>query len=182
MGPPFEGTSTEIKGEVGSEREEIDIRGTRQRSSLILVASALSVSAGAGTARSTDANVVGAGSSFAAPLITAWYQYYNPKAGVERQLQLRRLRRRHRVDHRSNGRLRSERRAADAGSVRELQGLRSDSRRCSARPRSSTTSRASRSRSSSRGRSSPTSTSATITQWDDVRDQGAQHAASICRA
>ena len=30
--------------------------------------------------RSTDANIVGAGSSFAAPLFTAWYQYYNPKS------------------------------------------------------------------------------------------------------
>jgi phosphate transport system substrate-binding protein len=48
----------------------------------VLVAAALSVSAGAGTARSTDANIVGAGSSFAAPLFTAWYQFYNSKAGV----------------------------------------------------------------------------------------------------
>ena len=48
----------------------------------ILVAASLGVSAGAGTARSADTNIVGAGSSFAAPLFTAWYQYYNPKAGV----------------------------------------------------------------------------------------------------
>ena len=48
----------------------------------IAIAAGLSVSAGAGVARSTDGNVVGAGSSFAAPLITAWYQYYNPKAGT----------------------------------------------------------------------------------------------------
>ncbi len=33
-----------------------------------------------GTTRSTDTNIVGAGSSFAAPLITAWYQYYNPSS------------------------------------------------------------------------------------------------------
>ena len=30
----------------------------------------------------TDDNVVGAGSSFVAPLMTAWYQFYNPKAGT----------------------------------------------------------------------------------------------------
>ena len=48
----------------------------------IVVAAGLIVSADAGVARSTDGNVVGAGSSFAAPLMTAWYQYYNPKAGV----------------------------------------------------------------------------------------------------
>ena len=46
----------------------------------VVIASALAVSAGAGTARSTDANLVGAGSSFAAPLFTAWYQYYNPRS------------------------------------------------------------------------------------------------------
>ena len=40
------------------------------------------MSAGAGVARSTDGNIVGAGSTFAAPLMTAWYQYYNPKAGT----------------------------------------------------------------------------------------------------
>jgi phosphate transport system substrate-binding protein len=49
---------------------------------LMLVATAMSVSAGASTSRSADANIVGAGSSFAAPLFTTWYQYYNPKAGV----------------------------------------------------------------------------------------------------
>jgi phosphate transport system substrate-binding protein len=46
----------------------------------ILVGSVLSVSAGAGTTRSADTNLVGAGSTFAAPLMTAWYQYYNPKS------------------------------------------------------------------------------------------------------
>ncbi len=49
----------------------------------LIVAAALSVSAGAATTKSSsDEKVVGAGSSFAAPLITAWYQYYNGKAGV----------------------------------------------------------------------------------------------------
>jgi len=48
----------------------------------IVVASALAVSAGAGTTRKADTDVVGAGSSFAAPLFTAWYQYYNPRSGV----------------------------------------------------------------------------------------------------
>ena len=48
----------------------------------LVVAAGLSVSAGAGVARSTDGNLVGAGSTFAAPLMTAWYQYYNPKAGT----------------------------------------------------------------------------------------------------
>jgi len=46
----------------------------------VVIASALAVSAGAGTARSTDTNIVGAGSTFAAPLYTAWYQYYNPRS------------------------------------------------------------------------------------------------------
>jgi phosphate transport system substrate-binding protein len=46
------------------------------------VVAVLSVFAGAGLAQSTDDNVVGAGSSFAAPLMTAWYQYYNPRSGV----------------------------------------------------------------------------------------------------
>jgi phosphate transport system substrate-binding protein len=48
----------------------------------VVIASALAVSAGAGTTRKTDTNVVGAGSTFAAPLMTAWYQYYNPRSGV----------------------------------------------------------------------------------------------------
>ena len=42
----------------------------------------LALSASAGTSRSNGTDIVGAGSTFAAPLITAWYQYYNPKAGV----------------------------------------------------------------------------------------------------
>ena len=46
----------------------------------LALASALSVTAGATPTRSTDTNIVGAGSSFAAPLFTAWYQYYNPKS------------------------------------------------------------------------------------------------------
>lgn len=46
----------------------------------LALASALSVTAGAAPTRSTDTNIVGAGSSFAAPLFTAWYQYYNPKS------------------------------------------------------------------------------------------------------
>jgi len=49
---------------------------------LVLCALALTVSAGARTVRTNDGNIVGAGSSFAAPLFTAWYQYYNSKAGV----------------------------------------------------------------------------------------------------
>ena len=60
-------------------KEEIDVRGTREPRRG-LVASALSVTAGARTTRSTDTDIVGAGSSFAAPLFTAWYQYYNPNS------------------------------------------------------------------------------------------------------
>ena len=48
---------------------------------VILIAAAMSVSAGAGTTRSAGTDIVGAGSSFAAPLFTAWYQYYNSKSG-----------------------------------------------------------------------------------------------------
>jgi len=48
----------------------------------VLTALALTVTATGGTKRSSGGNIVGAGSSFAAPLFTAWYQYYNPKAGV----------------------------------------------------------------------------------------------------
>ena len=48
----------------------------------VIVASSLAVSAGARTTKSTDTDVVGAGSSFAAPLFTAWYQYYNAHSGV----------------------------------------------------------------------------------------------------
>jgi phosphate transport system substrate-binding protein len=50
----------------------------------VFVVAALAVTAGAGAAskRSSDDSLLGAGSSFAAPLFTAWYQYFNPKAGV----------------------------------------------------------------------------------------------------
>jgi len=44
---------------------------------VVVVAAGLAVSAGAGVSRSTDGSIVGAGSTFAAPLMTAWYQYYN---------------------------------------------------------------------------------------------------------
>jgi phosphate transport system substrate-binding protein len=47
-----------------------------------LIAASMTVAAGAGVARSTDGSIVGAGSTFAAPLMTAWYQYYNPRSGV----------------------------------------------------------------------------------------------------
>lgn len=43
----------------------------------------LAATAGAAGQRAAgDSDLSGAGSSFAAPLITAWYQFYNPKAGV----------------------------------------------------------------------------------------------------
>ena len=46
------------------------------------LALALSLTAGGATKRTSDDSLVGAGSSFAAPLLTAWYQYFNPKAGA----------------------------------------------------------------------------------------------------
>ncbi len=46
------------------------------------LALALSLTAGGATKRTSDDSLVGAGSSFAAPLFTAWYQAFNPKAGA----------------------------------------------------------------------------------------------------
>ena len=46
------------------------------------LALALSLTAGGATKRTSDDSLVGAGSSFSAPLMTAWYQYFNPKAGA----------------------------------------------------------------------------------------------------
>ena len=46
------------------------------------LALALSLTAGGATKRTSDDSLVGAGSSFAAPLFTAWYQSFNPKAGA----------------------------------------------------------------------------------------------------
>ena len=48
----------------------------------VIVGPRCAVSAGARTTRSSDTDVVGAVSSFAAPLFTAWYQYYNAHSGV----------------------------------------------------------------------------------------------------
>jgi phosphate transport system substrate-binding protein len=48
-----------------------------------VIAAAAALPIGAQNTRSADTNVVGAGSSFAAPLMTAWYQYFNSHtAGV----------------------------------------------------------------------------------------------------
>lgn len=47
-----------------------------------VLALALSLTAGGATKRTNDNSLVGAGSTFAAPLFTAWYQYFNPKAGA----------------------------------------------------------------------------------------------------
>ena len=46
------------------------------------LALALSLTAGGATKRTSDDSLVGAGSSFAAPLFTAWYQFFNPKSGA----------------------------------------------------------------------------------------------------
>ena len=46
------------------------------------LALALSLTAGGATKRTSDDSLVGAGSTFAAPLFTAWYQVFNPKAGA----------------------------------------------------------------------------------------------------
>jgi phosphate transport system substrate-binding protein len=71
------------KAETSHENLQKERKVTLKRSlfatlaAVVVVAAGLAVSAGAGVSRSTDGSIVGAGSSFAAPLMTAWYQYYN---------------------------------------------------------------------------------------------------------
>ena len=94
-------------------------------------------------ARPAD-QLVGAGATFPFPLISQWQKDYESKTGVEDRLQPDRLGRRHRRDHGPDGRLRRERRAADARPVQRPARAASRSRGCCRRPRSSTTCRASR--------------------------------------
>jgi phosphate transport system substrate-binding protein len=57
-------------------------RGLLAGAIVAALALALSLTAGGATKRTNDGSLVGAGSSFAAPLFTAWYQFFNPKAGA----------------------------------------------------------------------------------------------------
>ena len=88
-----------------------------------VAAVALTAWTGLAGASSKKASLSGAGSTFVAPLVAPWTAHYN---GADINYSAHRQRRRHRRDHGPDGRLRGERRPADARPVRRLQGLRPD--------------------------------------------------------
>ena len=113
--------------------EGIERRVLTMRSTLYVVASlvarvaatvAFAAIASAQPNRKAADSIHGAGATFPAPLIAVWQR---STRAVTIQLRPDRQRRRHCRDHGADGRLRRERRAADAGSVHGLQGLRPDS-------------------------------------------------------
>ena len=123
--------------------------------------------------RSNDTTITGAGSTFVAPLVSAWTPALGSAFGYTVQYSGGRLGRRHRGDHEPPGRLRRLRRPADPGPGAGLQGLRADPVGAVGDHRSPTTSRARRCTSGSTARRSRTSSWAT-SQLERPRDRGAE--------